>query len=233
MQCVEGRYNGGAVVLAFDERVDIAAVALHQLALALHVFDEQRRVLHVFVVQSQAFAAFVLFFVLVVFGWRSLLISLREVPFLRTLINALLWICFYTLTLLRLRCQTINHDLRQLVDLLFFFQDLGVVHHDVGPVRRKTASSHLPGRLLQSSPVCDQLVVEGKTLMNLVLVDLQSGQECKDLRVEADELVDKVRLLQLILVARKYGKPWELFVARWYPASSLNEVILDYLFVHL
>lgn len=225
------RGHGRSSFLALRVSFDFAAISLNQLALPFHVVDHQRRILHVVIVQSQAFAALVFSFIWVVFG-GSLLISLRVIPFRLSLIHALVRMGLRRVALLTWSRQTVDHDLRELVDLLLLFKDIGVVHEDVGSMRRKTAGSHLSRGLLQRRPVRDQLVVEGDALLELLVIDFESCKESKDLRVQADELVDEVRLLKLILIACKDCKSRELFVAGRHPAGALNEVVLYNLLVH-
>lgn len=51
--------------------------------------------------------------------------------------------------------------------------------------------------------------------------------------IQANELISLVSFLQLVFVARENCEARELLVSRWHPTGSLNEMIVDYLLVHL
>ena len=55
------------------------------------------------------------------------------------------------------------------------------------------------------------LLQDGRRVMRFF--DLQAGQKGEDLRIQTNELIRLVRLLQLVLVAREYGEPRELLVS--------------------
>lgn len=99
-------------------------------------------------------------------------------------------------------------------------------------VGREAVGAQLPGRLLEGSSVRQQLLVESNASLELLVVHFETCEESEDLRVETDELVDEVRLFELVFAAGEDGEARELLVARRHPARPLNEMIFDYLFVH-